>query len=159
MPVEIVVGVEPPLISGPLGGERCCQGKKGLVEVAINDGSLGGCVDRTGRPGLRSPAELMSIAGVLFLEPPMDVTEVAKLLEGGGGRRLSTTCSMVSGLPCSLCLQTHHVVKRVAIGVTSNFFETKMIASIQQSINRLSGYFFVLWCFNKRRLKAGILTF
>ena len=63
-------------------------GENGLVEVAINDGSLGGCVDRTGRPGLRSPAELMSIAGVLFLEPPMDVTEVAKLLEGGVGQKV-----------------------------------------------------------------------
>lgn len=76
VPVEIVVGVAPPLDSGPLGGERCCQREQGLVEVAIDNGLLSGCVDRAGRSGLRSPAELR-IAVVLLFEPPMDVTEVA----------------------------------------------------------------------------------
>ena len=44
-------------------------------------------MDRKGRPGLKSPAK-PSIDGVVFLEPPMDVTEVAKLLEGGGGQKV-----------------------------------------------------------------------
>ena len=44
-------------------------------------------MDRAGRSGLRAPAEL-SIAVVLLLELPMDVTEVAKLLEGGGGQKV-----------------------------------------------------------------------
>ena len=70
------------------------------------------------------------------------------------------TCSKArSGLPCGLCLQMHQVLKRFAVRITTDFFETELIASFQQSINRLSGYFFVLWYFNKRRLKAGILTF
>ena len=89
MPVEIVVGVAPPLDSGPLGCERCCQREQGLVEVAIDidDGLLSGCVNRAGRTGFGSPAEL-SITIVLLLEPPVDVTEVAQVLEGAGGQKV-----------------------------------------------------------------------
>ena len=57
------------------GGKWCCQREQGLVEVAIDNGLLSGCMDRAGRSGLRAPAEL-SIAVVLLLELPMDVTEV-----------------------------------------------------------------------------------
>ena len=76
VPVEIVVGVAPPLDSGPLGGERCGQREQGLVEVVIDDGLLSRCVNRAGRTGFGSPAEL-SITVVLLLESPVDVTEVA----------------------------------------------------------------------------------
>ena len=76
VPVEIVVGVAPPLDSGPLGCERCCQREQGLVEVVIDDGLLSGCVNRAGRTGFGSPAEL-SITVVFLLESPVDVTEVA----------------------------------------------------------------------------------
>ncbi|GIR24645.1 MAG: hypothetical protein CM15mP39_04560 [Synechococcus sp.] len=68
--------------------------EQGLVEVVIDDGLLSGCVNRAGRTGFGSPAEL-SITIVLLLEPPVDVTEVAQVLEGAGGRRLSMTCSKV----------------------------------------------------------------
>ena len=44
-------------------------------------------MDRAGRSGLRAPAELR-IAVVLVLEPPMDVTEVAKVLEGAGRQKV-----------------------------------------------------------------------
>ena len=44
-------------------------------------------MDRAGRPGLGSQPEL-SIVGVLLLEPPMNVKEVAKLLEGCGGQNV-----------------------------------------------------------------------
>ena len=43
--------------------------------------------NRAGRTGFGSPAEL-SIAVVLLLEPPVDVTEVAKVLEGVGGQKV-----------------------------------------------------------------------
>ena len=66
VPVEIVVDVAPPLDSGPLGCEWCCQREQGLVEVAIDDGLLSGCVNRAGRTGFGSPAEL-SITIVLLL--------------------------------------------------------------------------------------------
>ena len=48
----------------------------GLVEVVIDDGLLSGCVNRAGRTGFGSPAEL-SIAVVFLLASPVDVTEVA----------------------------------------------------------------------------------
>ena len=89
VPVEIIVGVAPPLDFGPLGGKWCCQREQGLVEVAIDidDGLLSGCVNRAGRTGFGSPAEL-SITIVLLLEPPVDVTEVAQVLEGAGGQKV-----------------------------------------------------------------------
>ena len=76
VPVEIVVGVAPPLDSGPLGCERCCQREQGLVELAIDDGLLSGYVNRARRTGFGSPAEL-SITVVFLLEAPVDVTEFA----------------------------------------------------------------------------------
>ena len=71
-----VVGVAPPLDSGPLGCERFCQLEQGLVKVVIDDGLLSRCVNRAGRTGFGSPAEL-SITVVFLLESPVDVTEVA----------------------------------------------------------------------------------
>ena len=76
VPVEIVVGVAPPLDSGPLWCERCCQREQGLVEVVIDDGLLSRCVNRAGRTGFGSPAEL-STTVVFLLESPVDVTQVA----------------------------------------------------------------------------------
>ena len=90
VPVEIVLGVAPPLDSGPLGGKWCCQREQGLVEVAIDDGLLSGGMDRAGRSGLWALAELR-IAVVLLLEPPMDVTEVAYRV-GRGGRWRAEGC-------------------------------------------------------------------
>ena len=87
MPVEIVVGVAPPLDPGPLGSERSGQGKKGVVEVVVDDGLLRRGMDGAGGTGLGTPAEL-GIAGMLFFKPPMDVTEVAKLLQGVGGQKV-----------------------------------------------------------------------
>ena len=46
-----------------------------LVEVAIDEGLLSGCVDGAGGTRLGSLAEL-GIAVVLLLKPSMDVTEV-----------------------------------------------------------------------------------
>ena len=50
--------------------------EQGLVEVVIDDGLLSGCVNRAGRTGFGSPAEL-SITVVFLLESPVDVTKVA----------------------------------------------------------------------------------
>ena len=72
----LVVGVAPLLDSDPLGCERCCQREQAVVEVVIDDGLLSGCVNRAGRTGFGSPAEL-SITVVFFLESLVDVTEVA----------------------------------------------------------------------------------
>ena len=44
-------------------------------------------MDRAGRSGFRAPDELR-IAVVLVLEPPMDVTEVAKILEGASWQKV-----------------------------------------------------------------------
>ena len=100
VPVEIVVGVAPPLDSGPLGCERCCQREEGLVEVVIDDGLLSGCVNRAGRTGFRSPAEL-SITVVFLLESPVDVTEVAQVLEGAGGQKVVDDVQHVQASPAA----------------------------------------------------------
>ena len=63
------------------GGRTLLQLGAGLVEAAIDDGLLRGCVDRAMKPGFGSPAEL-STAVVLLLEPPMDGTE------GAGGQKV-----------------------------------------------------------------------
>ena len=87
VPVEVIVGVAPPLDPSSLRGERCGQGEKSLVEVAIDDGLLRRGMDGAGGTGLGAPAEL-GIAGMLFFEPPMDVAEVAKLLQGAAGQKV-----------------------------------------------------------------------
>ena len=87
VPVEVVVGVAPPLDSLPLGCEGHAPGEKSFVEVVIDDRLLGGCVEGAGCTGLRAPAEL-NIAGMLLFEPSMDVAEVAEFLEGVAGQKV-----------------------------------------------------------------------
>ncbi|GIR24644.1 MAG: hypothetical protein CM15mP39_04550 [Synechococcus sp.] len=53
----------------------------------------------------------------------------------------------------------HQVMKRFAVCISTDFFETELLTFFKQSIDRLAGYFFVFWYFNKRGLKTGILTF
>ena len=53
----------------------------------------------------------------------------------------------------------HQVLKRFAVRITTDFFETELIAFLKQSIDRFAGYFFFFWYVNKRALKNGILAF
>ena len=55
-------------------------GEKNLLEIAIDDGLLGGRVDGAGGTALGSPAEL-SIAGMLLPEPAMDVAKIPQALQ------------------------------------------------------------------------------
>ena len=53
----------------------------------------------------------------------------------------------------------HQVLKRFTVRITTDFFETELIAFLKQLINRLAGYVFIFRHVNKRALKDGVLAF
>ena len=53
----------------------------------------------------------------------------------------------------------HQVMKRFAVCISTDFFETDLLTFFKQLIDRLAGYFFFFWYVNKRTLKDGVLAF
>ena len=53
----------------------------------------------------------------------------------------------------------HQLMKRFAVRITTDFFETELLTFFKQSIDRLAGYFFFFWYINKRALKDSVLAF